>query len=502
MGELSRSSREKLVGRFQRLDRSWSAIQRSDDLHELKRGIVELHVDDVAHLPLWIRVWGLDRQSEIESIESGLRSDVELALASFSADGYIRAAAIDALSRSAWRLARAFVMIRLADWVPQVAELACRATRKWLFAGAASERFAEWAVFASICRRDIRGRAMELFDELYSEPDRGPVWMIEQVNASGHGADAAWVVAQILQRASDHASLIPHLVRSPFDVVRVIGTRAARTTGEFLVTRALMDVLSDDSSPGVRREAVYLLERAEDGIARPALNTLAGDRSAAVRQSALYYLEHRFGADRRQLARQKLSSSIPAERAQGAVDFCAVARADDIAELRVLASGGPARVRVAAMLALHRLGSWHVPDDVLAFALDRSAPVARQAVRLTDGRECALSMAAWSWIVRQAPVYAVRHAAAVRACVGHPFDGLALLMRECVSIAQPPEVRQKFASAIAVWSRPTYLKVSESAKEALAESWKLLGVESMLSRSATILLDELKIRARKPHEPL
>ncbi len=291
MGELSKSARDQLVARFQRLDRSWSSIQRSDDLHELKRGIDELHVDDVACLPLWIRVWGLDRQSEIESIELGLRSDVELALASFSADGYIRAAAIGALCRSRWRLARAFVMIRLADWVPQVTELAWRATRSWMSEGAAGETVAEWAVFASICRRDVRGRAMELLDELCSAPDRGAVWMIEQVNASGRGADAAWVVGQILSRTADRASLVPHFVRSPFSVVRVIGAQTARTTGEFLVTPELMDVLSNDPSPSVRREAVYLLERAEDGIARSALITLAGDRSTAVRQSALYYLD-------------------------------------------------------------------------------------------------------------------------------------------------------------------------------------------------------------------
>lgn len=502
MGELSKSARDQLVARFQRLDRSWSSIQRSDDLHELIRGIDELHIDDVACLPLWIRVWGLDRQSEIESIESGLRSDVELALASFSADGYIRAAAIGALGRSEWRLARAFVLIRLVDWVPQVAELAWRATRIWMSAGAAGETFPEWAVLASIWRRDVRGRAIELFDELCSAPDRGPVWMIKQVNASGRGADAAWVVGQILKRTVDRASLVPYLVRSPFSVVRVIGAQTARTTGEFLVTPELVGALGADPSPSVRREAVYLLERAEDGIARSALTTLAGDRSTAVRQSALYYLERRFGADRRQLAKQKLSSSIPAERAQGAVDFCAVARAEDVAELRAFAHGGPARVRVAAMLALHRLGSWHVPDDVLAFALDRSAPVARQAIRLTDGRECALSMSAWSWIVRQAPVFSTRHAAAVRACVGHPFDGLALLMRESVSSFQPPEVQLKLASELSNWSRPLYLKVSESAREALAESWKLLGDASMLSHSAVILLDELKIRARKPGEPL
>ncbi len=113
-----------------------------------------------------------------------------------------------------------------------------------------------------------------------------------------------------------------------------------------------------------------------------------------------------------------------------------------------------------------------------------------------------MSMSAWSWIVRQAPVFNARHAAAVRSCVGHPFDGLALLMRESVSSFQPPEVQLKLASELSTWSRPLYLNVTASAKDALAESWKLLGVGSMLSYDARILLDELQIRARKPLEPL
>ncbi len=299
------------------------------------------------------------------------RGLLDLLLAACHPDGYVREAAVAAMSERDEPTALPVLALRAADWVPEVRDRARQACRRCLD-NAPNDAITFLAPVALALRaRQTGGWLADAVDALL--PGGSPKALAtalaskdRRVRRTAHliGLDAGRLSIDQMLRAATTDSDLP--IRT---MCAEAAIRAARAVGDQEIPRRLLA----SGTAAVRAEAVHALGAAGD--ISPAIEALP-DRSALVRATA-QAIARRAGVDPatryRELlaAQQPPTSSVIAGLGETGSD-------SDISLLRPWLAHPNSRGRAETIRALRRLGcTW--PHLLLPLLTDPVSSVTRQA---------------------------------------------------------------------------------------------------------------------------
>ncbi|MFD8146961.1 hypothetical protein [Streptomyces sp. NPDC059708] len=501
----------------------WSAAEDASWGRSVARGLMEGHTGPVAGLLVgngpeaWI---AFDREARRLQRFAGVSSD-RLEARLCHPDGRIRAAALAAWRNPPLQL----VLIRCADWVPQVRERA----RRVLGRAVANHPAVTRNRARRLLNRPVTYDSAHLLTELtplflrLGGREHGR-WAVEQLEAALAGRysllAAWWRPGQPATTWSwnslsgpQRAGMLERLGRDPDLATRRFAARAALVTGRYdvreLARRAAaerdpvtgrmwtdavlaamatygpddgaVDVLLSSRFPAVRAAGVTSLRRA--GRAAEADRFLV-DRAGSVRACARWLLRQDGGDPH---ARYRALLADPGRVSGYAVaGYCEAAEPVDRALLHGLLDHPAGPVRAAALAGLRRAGDV-VGDAVLLPLLDDpSAGVAREASLCL--RPVARRLDAAELAARTGPASRPHtRRAAFRLLEGR--GGSAELRASVALLTDPdPGTRRRARDRVASWNWLSTLDEGESARaelgDLLARAAELLGADELrLTRS-------------------
>jgi HEAT repeat protein len=314
--------------------------------------------------------------------------DAGLFLQAMSGYGHVRERTL--LAWRAWpsRLQFIATTIRLADWVPQVREIAVAS-----FVATLGDVPGEHVVESLPLLLRVLSHRHRATDARIDAALRA--WLaagdhLDRALAQPHGTVRQWAFAEAFTLPGiDAGDLVPRALADPDPVVALKGLHAleALPADERV---AWLRRAAFASHPTLRQHAMRALADA-GALSRDDLVIALGDRSGGVRMLAVYLLRERHGVAASDIYREWLGERGVAGTAWPVLaGYADTARVADEPRLRELLGHPAGRVRAAALRALARLGL-PIDETLLARALaDGSNLVVDVALRLVRQRQVVL----------------------------------------------------------------------------------------------------------------
>ena len=402
--------------------------------------------------PGWreLRPLQLDAFSSVDPLDVAA-----LGLASFHRDGRVRERAVRRLDEARGAGELPFLVLRVNDWVREVADPALAAVERRLTSACAADVVRCLPLLERLAdadrRRDRRGLLASAL-ALLREPAHRPALLAGFASRDRTVRRLAFRL--LLETTGDPASLAPLLEAALRTDDLVLRTRAvAEARGrlgrdELVALAALM--LRDPFMP-VRRAALALLVEAAPETGRVHLSEALLDRHRAVREAARFWLLRRFAfpafADVYRV--HTTAPSPPARLAAAVAGLGETGTVADAAVVLPLLDHERPAVRAAAVRALGRLDAAGHRPRLLAALDDPSPAVSRAARGILRAGEPGLSAAELeSRITGAAHPHARLGALALADRVGK-WEGLRLLLVGSASAL--PAVRAEARRRLAQW---------------------------------------------------
>ena len=242
-----------------------------------------------------------------------LAPDVRQALLFLSAahrDGRVRQIALEALSDFPGYLTLAIALIRCADWVPEVRQVAQDAVERLLECCHGEEVLALWPL---VLRLHARERASPAWFDARIEPwmfrGQSRPWLLRLLG-SDNASVRVWAIARSLERGVEPGfDLLDIAMADPSPRIALHALRhAQRRHGEDRIRRLATSGLAAPH-PVIRRESLRALSQLDAPLARETLLPRLSDRAAGVRSLAVYLLRDRYAEDPRPQWRGVLDGS-------------------------------------------------------------------------------------------------------------------------------------------------------------------------------------------------
>jgi len=317
----------------------------------------------------------IDANVSIE--ESGSDAVVLVGLLSFVRNGYFREAAVEQLASFQDGRELPFLLLRLADWVPQVRDAATRVLAARTRIENIEAFIANLPLIAHVRRRAPHSK-IEALDELLGGAEARPLLIRALSDGSISMQRAAFEI--LVQRpAADFAIAVSNATDF---VVRSRAIRLIVATLPNGDAAALVEKLARDRSPAIRRDALTTLATLAPDRAKALLPAALFDRSRGVREIARLMLRSD-GVDFAAMYRDALIRSAPnSSTRQLATAIAALAEAgarSDAAVVLPHLRNPRTGVRTAAIRALRQLGGDDVLPHIVPLLADPSKAVSAAA---------------------------------------------------------------------------------------------------------------------------
>ena len=377
-----------------------------------------------------------------------------LGLASFHGNGYLREAAISRLDASSGGNELPFLLVRLNDWVPSVAQRARVAVERRIVPSYA----AAWLAWAPLLLRlgpSTRRPAADLSErvlDLLLAVEQRPVLLASL--SSGNRLTrrfALRLLHRVQSSPQDRAGIVMTAARNRDTVLRL---QAVAYAQEHLSTEelahAIPPMLADRYSP-VRRAAVDAAAERLGHLASGWLVNALGDRASTVREVARYHLERRGElTDFASHYRHELGAASTAPALSVAVAGVGETgtRADAVLLVPFLdhKSAGVRRSVARALAMLDLDGQVHRLLPLLDDASPRVSRMAREALHRRTG---AVEAEPLQRLLRQAVHLHGRLGALALAATLSKWDSIPLFLE--AASAREARIREEGAARIATW---------------------------------------------------
>lgn len=396
----------------------------------------------------FVQAWRALRRAELSRTDSM----PVVCAASCHWSGYLREAAVERLDGAAEPRVLPFLLLRLNDWVPQVAARAYAAAERRVDASHAAA-WLEWLPLLERLGPATRRSADPLVarvDALLREPSQRDVLVGGLVAREVGTRRRAIRVLAASPPPPDAAALVARVLADPDAVAR---TEALALADRWLDDEALArlaPVLLAEPLPWTRSRALSLLARRLDGRAERRLREAILDAGAPVRQVARHHLA-RLGVagDWAATCREALAAApAPARVAAALAALAESGSPGGVAVAAAWLTHPRATVRREAVRAVGALDADGYREWLLAMLADPSARVAR-AARGALSRASTLDLDQLRQAVRTVPNAHGRLEALALASRLPKWDGIVLLLEAIGS--GDAAVRERASRRVADW---------------------------------------------------
>lgn len=320
--------------------------------------------DDVAKLT----VWGPEDVIEL------------LGLASFGSSGYARQAALEAMLGLDHPRSVPYALIRLGDWVPQVAETAVHVLRARMARGDGASMIEHRRLIERLDRverTDLRWFRDEIFAFLRSPGGRPAV---EAALDSADVGERLFALKVFFAGSECRSVLVARAASDPSPRIRRwLAARIAR--GDVQAPRSILLALLSDRSTMVSRLVVRSLDDASCAELRDELVEVSFSDVRPVRRSARYAVERSGPFDFAAACRRRIETSAPAAISAGVVGCLAeTGDAGDLGTFRMLLERNSGLVRAEAVTGILRFGGTDAAAEVVGLLDDPSGRVRRAVI--------------------------------------------------------------------------------------------------------------------------
>jgi len=332
------------------------------------------------------RKWDRFRKQDVDKLPSPKTAQAAvLGLASFHRSGHVRERAVELLDSIQDGSELPFLLIRLNDWVDAVRERARLAVERRLH-GDAFEAFI--TNIALVFRLLQQQRA-----------DHGPLVqaVVRELVQPEHEAALPDIVQSenrsVRRRAFQAASELPgphqvrlagECIRSSDPVIRLWSVRLANSVLDGGELAAYLRQSEGDTFMPVRREVLRARVESFPGECEDALTAALFDRSPAMREEARYHLRKQGQHNFAEVYRRAISEDSLLDRAIAGLGE--TGDSTDTTLVLPFLQSDLTRVRLAAVIAIGRMGADAHAEAIIEHLADESPRVAREAAKAL--REC------------------------------------------------------------------------------------------------------------------
>jgi len=302
-------------------------------------------------------------------------------VATFSASGYTREAALIALARLRHPRAIPYVLLRLADWVPEVRAAAVRCLRSLPDAGIERTLIEHHALIDHLLRAgrvDLRAVHAEILTFLRAPAARAA---IEEALEARDASTRRFVCRVLFDDETTRAQAIERAVRDrDVSARRLVSRHVVR--GELKAPIELLRALVMDRCGSISSSIIRVLTDDQKARLRSELLALAvAADSAGVREAAQFALRPMGRAEFAAEARTRILAAPPDRTAGGPIACLGQAGGPDDFDIVARFLDHPyARVRAAATYAVGRLDPARAVGLAIRLLEDGSGRVRRTAI--------------------------------------------------------------------------------------------------------------------------
>ncbi|MGY3231039.1 hypothetical protein ACVWWJ_002523 [Luteibacter sp. HA06] len=285
--------------------------------------------------------------------------------------GYLREQALRELERRGSRLALAAALIRSADWVDSVRELATDVAERLIDSCSDDDVFAVMPLvfrLQSHTRFD-HARVHGKFETWLRSRDRRLVRGLRE----GYPPMRRWSFELLLARsATIDPSLLELAINDTDPTIAMVAFRLLDDLPEG-TCQSLIAIGLEAKHPLIRQFALRSMARVSPAVPIDILHRALFDRSAGMRSFAAHTLRVQYNADPADIWRARIDVGVAPPAA--ALSLAELASPDDEARLRRLLAHTDARTRAAALRSLVKMGMAVTDDAFLQIAADPSRRV-------------------------------------------------------------------------------------------------------------------------------
>ncbi|MCC5821902.1 MAG: HEAT repeat domain-containing protein [Phycisphaerales bacterium] len=303
-----------------------------------------------------------------------------LGLASFSASGYARQVALEAMLGIDHPRSVPYALIRLGDWVPQVAEVAVRVLRARMASGDGTSLMVHRGLIERldrVGRTDLGWFQQEIYSFMRSSSGRQ---VLEAGLCSADAGERSFCYRVLQPEFGHRPELVAQASLDPSPHIRrwlagCIVRREVHATRETLLT------LLSDQSTMVARLVIRSLDDASCAQYRHELIALSFSDARPVRQSARYAVQRAGPFDFADACRRTIEASAAGEISAGVVGCLAESgNQQDVGTFVRLLNHDSGRVRSEAASGIMRQGGPEAAAQVVWLLDDQSGRVRRAVV--------------------------------------------------------------------------------------------------------------------------
>jgi HEAT repeat protein len=301
-------------------------------------------------------------------------------LASLNTSGFIREEAVRKLAGTKDPQVPPYILLRLADWVPQVRAAAETAFRKFLSAEYVSVLLRHHPIIEHLQRVERADLSNEL--GLLAALLLAPEARVQVLDLLDHPDSGQRRFAySLLER--DPGNLPILLDKAVHDELPVIRAWAVDNAGKEPDDKAIrsLGILMDDSSARIRAAALRMAATNYWGQFGEEIRARIFDNAGGVRCAAIYHLRQHGSTDVAELFRSRLRGGHEADIGVLA-GLSEVGTAGDYDLIQPYLEHRRARLRSAALAALGRLNRERAAGPALRALADSSGRVRREAISL------------------------------------------------------------------------------------------------------------------------
>jgi HEAT repeat protein len=305
-----------------------------------------------------------------------------VAVATFHARGHVRESAVRALDTTTTGSELPFLIVRLNDWVPQVADRARAAVMRrvnpaWTVAWARNLGVIQRLSAAS--RRDHTEVVNAVFD-LLRQPESRPALELALTSDDQNVSRVAYRLAREAATGVDRLQIVRRAMSERDVVVRFDAVRASCESFDNETLAPLLEQAANDAFMPIRRRALAeAMERYPD-IAGDRARYALLDRNPAVREVGRTWLAvHEPETSVAEFYRRQLKADVSSALVGSIAGLAETGEGADAALIEPLARDPRPRVRREAIRALGRLDAASHGAVFISALSDESPKVARAA---------------------------------------------------------------------------------------------------------------------------
>ena len=281
-----------------------------------------------------------------------------VAVATFHGRGYLRETAVRALDATTMGDELPFLVVRLNDWVPQVADQARAAVMRRVdpaWAAAWGKSLGVLQRLSTASRRDHSEVVRAVFD-LLRQPASRPALELALRSDDQGARRTAYRLARDGATNDDRFEIVRRALAEQDSVIRFDAVRAACESFDDAMLTPVLDQAVDDAFMPIRRRALTeAIERYPENAGERARDALL-DRNPAVREVGRSWLaKHEPATDVAEFYRRQLQSADSSASAASIAGLGETGKAGDASVVAPLVADRRSRVRRAAIRALGRL---------------------------------------------------------------------------------------------------------------------------------------------------